>query len=95
MKGLFTEKQARSKWCPWMPGTTEFCMVNDCMAWVEVHKKLERENHSGAEKMLREVGTLTGQQVRKWGPDNSSGFVVLDALGYCGRNHLMKNEVKK
>jgi len=92
---LFTEYDARQRLCPWMFEMVQTCACKGCMAWVEVYPKVERENHSGAKEMMLREGILKrgGQQIRFEGPDNSSGYIILDALGFCGRNHYL-NENK-
>jgi len=89
---MMTEEEASSKRCPYNNGSSRenHCRVNDCMSWVEARRKIERENHSGAEHIIRdEARSRNFQEVKRRGPNSSTGYLYLEAQGFCLR--LWKN----
>ena len=90
---LVTEGQATEKRCPHLDNIQGHCVGSQCMAWVEVWPRVERENHSGGEAIVYKIAANTGQHPELTGPHSCSGVWVLEAKGYCGCNALI-NEVK-
>jgi len=94
---LSIEIEAYSKTCPHVmeDGVVQNCFTSSCMGWIEVYPRIKMENHSGAYENLVSHAVKRkwcAQAPRKEGPDNSSGFVVLDAVGYCGKNNYQAGQ---
>jgi hypothetical protein len=64
------------------------------MAWTEVEPEMKREDHSGAKEIMHIERSQRerGAEVRREGPDGSTGFLILDARGYCGKYHNYNGE---
>lgn len=87
MKPL-TKDDAQTRLCPFTFGGAlgaDRCCTHGCMAWRVVHEAVRRENHSGAYGHLADLAVKSGRLVRREGPNNSTGFVVLDEVGVCAR----------
>lgn len=87
MKPLKNEDAVR-RLCPFTfhkPDGPDRCCTNGCMAWSVVHEAVKRENHSGAYDALLNIAVKTQRLVRREGPNNSTGFVILDEVGVCLR----------
>jgi hypothetical protein len=84
----FTDEQARRKKCPMMSSQEYFqhCQGEDCMLWVEVHGRVEREDHSGAPEHMSKLCLDRGisySEIKREGPCGSYGRLVIEARGVC------------
>ena len=90
-----TCSEAFSRMCPFMQDGMK-CRGTQCMAFQEVHPRIEREDHSGGKEMIWEQASKRGyQKVQREGPPGSTGFFYLEALHVCERlNNNCKGESK-
>ena len=87
-KILKTAEKAKSCNCPF---DKIYCEPYNCMAWVEYYPKIERENHSDADKLMLNEAIKRCQRVKKSG-NGCTGILSLDALGFCSKLHKLPIE---
>ena len=85
---MMTEKEASERKCPYIKdkfGYPIYCN-SDCMSWIQARKKIEREDHSGAEHVIREEARKRNyQEIKRKGPPGCTGYLYLEAQGFCLR----------
>jgi len=85
---MMTEEEASKRGCPYIlnkQGYPKKCNP-ECMSWIEARKRIEREDHSGADRMIHNEARERGfQEVKREGPPGSLGHLYLEAQGFCLR----------
>ena len=86
---MMTSEEASSKKCPYIKDKYGYpirCIPDKCMSWIEARKEIERENHSGASIVIQnESRERNYQEVKRRGPNSSTGYLYLEAQGFCMR----------
>ena len=91
---MMTEKEASAKKCPYILNKAGYPKRCDpeCMSWIEARREIEREDHSGAEHVIRdEARARNYQEIKRRGSGGSQGYLYLEAQGFCLR--LWRNGV--
>ncbi|MFW6046303.1 MAG: hypothetical protein ACOCP4_00670 [Candidatus Woesearchaeota archaeon] len=81
-----THEEARNKICPFSlkSDNVEYCFGTECMCWKEINPRIEREDHSGGKEMMLQKRNERGfQEIKREGPHNSLGVLILEAQGVC------------
>jgi len=85
---MMTKEEASAKKCPYILNKAGYPKRCDpeCMSWIEARKRIEREDHSGAELVIRkEAVERNYQEVKRKGPAGCNGILYLEAQGFCLR----------
>ena len=66
-------------------GNVTACATNKCMAWEIVIPAMEREDHSGAHEMMRNLEQYQFQPLLRKGPPGSNGKLYFEEMGICNK----------
>lgn len=82
-----TEAEAAGTICPFTLGTLQqnCCLGKKCFAFEVVDARIEREDHSGGQNMMRETALKRKQELKREGPSGSLGVWILEERGTCTR----------
>jgi hypothetical protein len=83
MINLLTEKEAAEKYCPF--NIDDKCITKQCMAWIELYQRVEREDHSNATATMQDLAMKRNKMYRREGPRGCMCTLILDEQGYCAR----------
>ena len=82
-----TEAEAAGTICPFTLGTSQqnCCLGKMCFAFEIVEPRIEREDHSGGQLIMRETALKRKQELKREGPSGSLGVWLLEERGTCTR----------